>query len=211
MSNPVVDIDQKGFAFRVRALLPDGWFPDAPASGEAERAPVLNGILQGIGSIYEWAWNLLAQIYTQQRLSTASGGILEIYADDFFGGSLPRNDGESDESYRARIRTKIFPLVATRPAIEGAILTATGSSGTIIEPRNASDTKGIGELSTPSIGGGYGYGSPSLRYGSMLTPCQFFAILPTVGSGAPAQATLTEISNIKAAGVVAWVQNTEAQ
>ena len=110
-------ISQGNLASRLRVLLPAGWFPSEPPTGETEQAPILNALLQGCASVFAWVWSWFVYIYPQQRLSTATGAMLDIYAQDFFGDELPREDGESDDDYRARIKAAIVPLRFTRPAI----------------------------------------------------------------------------------------------
>lgn len=139
-------------------------------------------MLQGCGAVFQFAWSLLQYVYPQQRLATATGAMLEIYAQDFFGSELPRDTGETDDAYRARIEAALVPLRFTRPAIEAAIADSWDDSWALVEPRNANDTKGIATAASPAIGGGFGYGTnleagytaeigdPTLRYGSLLAP-----------------------------------------
>lgn len=218
MIDATPNVTQAGFANRLRALLPDGWFPSAPASGEAEQAPVLNAILQGCASVYRGFWLLLEYIYPQQRLSTATGAMLDIYAQDFFGDELPRYAGESDDSYRERIKNGIVPLRFTRPAVEAAITGVRTSGWALVEPRNANDTKGIASKASPSVGGGYAYGSritganiatpgnPCLRYGTNLAPFQGFVLLDDLSAGTPPEDVTDAINRVRAAGVVFWIQ-----
>ncbi|GCE82536.1 hypothetical protein MSKU9_0677 [Komagataeibacter diospyri] len=84
-----------------------------------------------------------------------------------------------------------------------------GTAGRVIEPRNATDCKGLGSLASPAIGGGYGYGVTTLRYGSRAVPFQLFAQLPTGDTNQPATQTLTRIADVMPAGTIAWVQDVE--
>ncbi|WP_155723310.1 hypothetical protein [Gluconobacter potus] len=205
------------FANRLRALLPDGWFPSPPASGETEQAPVLNAMLQGCGAVFQFAWSLLQYVYPQQRLATATGAMLDIYAQDFFGSELPRETGETDDAYRARIEAALVPLRFTRPAIEAAIADSWDDSWALVEPRNANDTKGMATAASPAIGGGFGYGTnleagytaeigdPTLRYGSLLVPFQGFILLKDAPTNAPPDTVCAEIEKTRAGGVVFWI------
>ncbi|GBQ58830.1 hypothetical protein [Komagataeibacter swingsii] len=205
----MADISQNGLALRIRRLLPTGWFPAAPATGEAEQAPVLNALLQGYGGMFAWIWAMLAGTDTQTRLATMTGAFLDMFAADFFGTLLTRNPGESDDALRARIREALFPSLGTRPDVVNTIADEVGAPGRVIEPRNATDCKGIASMASPAIGGGYGYGVAALRYGSRAAPFQLFAQLPTGDTNPPATQTLDRIANVMPAGSIAWVQDVE--
>jgi len=196
---------QSQFAQKLRALLPTGWFPASPEAGEADPAPILNGILRGIGSVFSSSWGLFQSVFDQQRLATATGGMLDVYAEDFFGSGLPRNQGEQDDDYRARIKSSLFPTLGTRPSIERALKSCWGSNWRIVEPRNSSDTKGYGAINTPESGGGYGYEDPELRYGTLLTPFQAFISLDQTPTFRPPQAILTSIEAVRAGGTMMWI------
>lgn len=201
------DVTQGQFARRLRALLPLGWFPQAPSDGETEQAPILNGLLQGIASVFSWSWGLFQSVYDQQRLGTASGGLLDIYGEDFFGDQLPRLTNEADDDYRARVKAALFPTLGTRPSLERALAASWSDGWRVVEPRNASDTKGYGVISAPNIGGGYGYGAADLRYGTRLTPFQGFVLISDNPASTPPADVLTAIEKIRAGGVVIWVGN----
>ncbi|WEQ51591.1 hypothetical protein LV478_13845 [Komagataeibacter oboediens] len=205
----MADVTQNGFALRIRRLLPTGWFPSAPAAGEAEQAPVLNALLQGFGSVFVWIWAMLSGTADQTRLATMSGAFLDMFAADFFGTMLTRNPGESDDAFRARIEEALFPSLGTRPDVVNVIADEVGQAGRVIEPRNAADCKGIASMASPAIGGGYGYGVAALRYGSRGAPFQLFAQLPTGDTGQPATQTLDRIADVMPAGTIAWVQDVE--
>ncbi|AHI25486.1 hypothetical protein BGC31_05170 [Komagataeibacter xylinus] len=205
----MADVTQNGFALRIRKLLPTGWFPAPPATGEAEQAPVLNALLQGYGSVFAWIWAMLAGTADQTRLATMGGAFPDMFAADFFGTLLTRNPGESDDAFRARIEEALFPSLGTRPDVVDVIADQVGSAGRVIEPRNAGDCKGLGSLASPATGGGYGYGVAALRYGSRGAPFQLFAQLPTGDTNPPATQTLDRIADVMPAGTIAWVQDVE--
>lgn len=199
------DLTQDQLAIRLRNLLPVGWFPSPPATGEPEQAPVLNGLLQGAASVLQWVWELFQQVYSQQRLETATGGMLEIYAGDFYGSNLPRETAETDDAYRARIKATLFPMLGTRSSIENALTEAWGDKWLFIEPRNASDTKGLASLASPAVGGGYGYGTSGLRYGSRLVPFQGFVFLTSTPTFLPPATVTAAVEKIRAGGVMIWM------
>ncbi|BCZ76083.1 hypothetical protein [Komagataeibacter phage phiKX1] len=205
----MADTTQNGFALRIRRLLPAGWFPSPPAAGQTEQAPVLNALLQGFGSVFAWVWELWAETTDQTRLATMTGPFLDMFAADFFGTLLTRNPGESDDAFRARIEEALFPSLGTRPDVVNTIADEVGAAGRVIEPRNATDCKGIASMASPAIGGGYGYGVTALRYGSRGAPYQLFAQLPTGDTDQPATQTLDRITAVMPAGTIAWVQDVE--
>ncbi|WP_162993466.1 hypothetical protein [Asaia bogorensis] len=198
-------MSQRQFASRLRALLPTGWFPGTSSESEVEQAPILNGMLQGIASVFSWTWGQLQDAYDQQRLATATGGMLEIYADDFFGDSLPRHPAEQDDDYRTRIKTSLFPTLGTRPSLERALTSSWNAGWRITEPRNASDTKGYGSVTNAGAGGGYGYETTELRYGTLLSPFQAFISLQQTLTFNPPQIVLSSIESVRAGGMVMWV------
>ncbi|WP_265001115.1 hypothetical protein [Komagataeibacter nataicola] len=152
---------------------------------------------------------MLASTTDQTRLATMTGAFLDMFAADFFGTTLTRATGESDDAFRTRIEEALFPSLGTRPDVMNVMADEVGAEGRVIEPRNATDCKGIGTLVSPAIGGGYGYGVAALRYGSRGAPFQLFAQLPTGDTNPPATQTLTRIAAVMPAGTIAWVQDVE--
>lgn len=198
--------DQTDFVSRLRALLPDGWFPSAAAQDEEEKAPVLVGFLTGFASVYSWIWSLLCDVNDQTRIQTSTGNTLELHASDYFGvGEFNRRAGETDDAYRQRIIASITPHRNTRDAITSAISSAIGIVPDIIEPTNATDCKGVGSITSPAIGGGFGYNA-GVHYGH-LSGGQFFMTVPS-SSPTDEQTIFDTINRVKAEGVVAWVQVT---
>lgn len=155
---------QADMARRIRAVLPTGWF--------AESAPVLDGVLAGLGSIWAFLWSLLSYVNQQKRISTATDINLDIISADFLGTSLPRKSGEGDALYRQRIKSSIFTEMGTRHAVSRALTLLTGSAPTIFEPRNATDTGGRGARGAV-VNTGLGYGVAG-GYGSYALPFQAF-------------------------------------
>lgn len=193
------------FAFRLRRLLPTGWFPAPPDDGATEAAPVLAAILLGFGSILSGAWTLLVQCQSQMRLATMSGAFLDMAAQDYFGASgLPRSVNESDLRYRRRVAQSLVAQCNTRAAVEAAVQKISGSQPIIIEPTNAADCHALGAVAAPSMGGGYGYGTSGLRYGS-LQGGQFF-VETVSGRNSDNNAIFQAVSQSAAMGVAAWVR-----
>lgn len=197
--------DTPDFVRRLRGLMPQGWFPAPPALGQPETAPVLVGILTGLASQWSYVWSLLSYVGLQSRLATTTGSNLELTAQDYFGaGAFPRLTGETDAAYITRIMAARLPNRGTRPALTAALASLTGAAPTILEPRNATDTKGWGSTAVPAGGGGYGYGvAGGMRYGSRLR--QFEAVVDVQGGTAVATSTTYSaiVSNLPVA-TIAW-------
>lgn len=203
--SPAQTGSQTDFARRLRGLLPGGWFPLPPASGGTEQAPVLVGVLNGFGAALAAVWTLLGQVQSQTRLATASGIFIDAFADDYFGvGGLPRQSGETDAAYAARIKASLIAQKNTRAAVSAAVAAVAGAPPTIIEPMNANDCHATASAASPAVGGGYGYGCAGLRTGT-LTGGQFFLIAGNPG-GAALNAIYAAVESAKAEGVIAWTQ-----
>ncbi|BCI68061.1 hypothetical protein [Acetobacter aceti] len=199
--------DQADFVTRLRQLLPDNWFPAAPAAGEQEKAPVLVGVLSGCANVLAWLWLQLADVSNQARLQTTTGTDLSMKADDYFGiDNFPRMSGETDAAYRQRIINQLRATKNTRAAIIAAVQAVTGTTPTIIEQTNADDCKGYGSTANPSAGGGYGYGA-GLHNGH-LSGGQFFITVQR-GSVTDDSIILNAINSTKAVGAIAWTRITD--
>jgi hypothetical protein len=145
-------------ARRVRALLPQGWF--------ADDAPVLAGLLTGIGAAWSYVYALIQFVISQARIRSATSSFLDLISVDYFGSVLPRFGGEDDTLYRARIGNELLRPRGTRAALSVALRQLTGRSPTIFEPALTSDTGGYGL-------GGVGYGVAG-GWGNLALPFQFF-------------------------------------
>jgi hypothetical protein len=162
--------DQQDMLGRLQALLPRGWFGDAP--------PILTALLTGFAAIFANVYAVLSYARLQLRIATATDGWLDIISADFFGTTLPRKTGESDTAFRNRITVNLFRERATRKAVVQVLTTLTGRAPLIVEPRRPLDTGGYGIPTT-----GYGING---AYGSLLHQYQAFvtAYRPS-GTGIP--------------------------
>ena len=160
--------DQSDSFWRLRAMLPGGWFPAtaANADGSPIIATAIEALLWGAASLVAFSYSLLMYVKSQVRVRSAEKGMLDVIAGDFFGNDLPRGVGETDESYRIRIRLALFRRRATRPALISLLTSLTGIPPTVVEPMSPADCGGYG-ISR------FGYGGPG-AYGSMLQPYQAF-------------------------------------
>lgn len=198
---------QADFIARQRAILPEDWFPPPPALGEKESAPTLVSILGGSSAQFSNIWKLLTYAALQTRITTATGPFLDMVANDFFGaGGFPRGVLESDDSYRSRIKAALFPRKGTRKAISDAVSALTDTVPVIVEPRRPADTGGFGGVGHATAGGGFGWGTPGLRYGSRLTPFQSFVFVDNTQVNLPSAQIYSAINSVMPVAYVAWAQ-----
>jgi hypothetical protein len=175
MRLPHTSGDLADFVRRLRLVLPAAWFPVPDAAVEGGTAPVLDGLLSGIGHAWTYCYGLVTFAAAQARLATATGGFLDLAAADFFGSGLVRLASESDDTYRTRVRTNMLLARGTRTSISAAMARLIGEPPLIIEPRSAVDCGAISSavaIQTTSF-----YGQPGLRYGSTAMPFQFQAFV----------------------------------
>jgi hypothetical protein len=172
--------DADDMASRLLAILPAGWFGDT--------APTLQALLAGLGTAFAAFWSLLQTVIAQARIATASGIFLDMISTDYFGCSLLRFAGESDNAFRGRITEALLRPRATRAALALALLQLTGRPPAIFEPARTSDTGGYGA-------GGVGYGAGG-GWGNLALPFQFFltAYRPSGGG-------IAELAGYSAAGI----------
>ncbi len=189
--------DQGDILRRLRRVLPTGWFPDI--------APTLDAILSAPAQAFSWIHDLLTFAGQQTRLATASGAFLDLLALDFLGVRIERQDVETDDRFRVRIRLEILRAKGTRAALAQALRDATGYDPDVFEPANATD-----------IGGGYsgptlGYGVAG-AYGSLELPFQTFvtAYRPPQSEGVSDADIYSAAAAVLPAATVAWVQILDA-
>ncbi|OYV37187.1 MAG: hypothetical protein B7Z81_06345 [Acidocella sp. 20-61-6] len=162
--------DQNDIAGRLKALLPQGWFPD--------NAPTLNAVLQGLGNGLAFGYALVQFALTQVVMVTATDIWLDLHAFDYLGTSLLRRLQESDASFLARAQAGLFPQANTRQAIISRLEALTGTDPVVFEPQYPQDTGAYGY-------GGLGYGVEG-GYGSLALPYQaFVTVYRPLGQGVP--------------------------
>jgi hypothetical protein len=152
--------DQDDMQARLRSALPNGWF--------ADEAPILTGLLSGLGNAWAWLHSLLAYVRLQTRVATATDGWLDMIARDYGGPALARQTGETDAAFSARINRNLQALRGTRAALIAAITNLTGRTPVVFEPAYPPDTGGLG-----TIGLGWntlgGWGNLHLPYQCFVT------------------------------------------
>lgn len=150
--------DQTDFQSRLIALIPDDWLGDV--------RNVWQAMFAGVASVKAWLYGLIAYAKAQTRIATATDGFLDLIAADFFGTSIQRAPGQSDNSFRKVILANLFRERATRRAVSLIVTQITGYEPIIYEPLRVADN---GAYGVPF----WGYGVAG-AYGSMLEPFQAF-------------------------------------
>ncbi len=163
--------DQADMAARLRALLPARWFADA--------APVLDGVLAGLGQAASFAYELVGYARQQSRIATAAGTWLDLVSSDLFGGRLSRGLGESDAALRGRIGRETFRARATRAGLVQQITDVTGRAPGVFEPRRPADTGSWGRALAYAGPGAAGVGG----WGSLAYLFQCFVVAHRPRSG----------------------------
>jgi hypothetical protein len=148
---------------RIRSTLPP-WFPDAADS------PILTSVITGIADAFSFIYDYLGFAALQTRISTASGGWLDMIGWDFFGARFTRRQGESDASWQPRVQQEILRPRQTRAAISQLLSDLTGRAPRIVELWNAQDCGGYGVAQMGGYGSGPGcYGSLSFNDQVLVT------------------------------------------
>lgn len=180
--------DQTDILERLKATLPK-WFDEQSANLEI--------LLSGPSSTLSLYYTLHLWLKSQTRLNSMSGVFLDIASYDMFGTDLPRESGEEDATYLARIKAYIVRPAATKDAISEALETLTGYAPVMYEPRRAPDCGGYG------IVGGYGVAG---AYGSLDYPCQGFVTVFRDPDTITDQQVYDVINKMKAEGVLIWTR-----
>jgi len=155
---------------RQKATLPRGWFPD--------QSPTLDAVLSSFAYVASQAYSLLTYVKLQSRIKSASDGLLDLIAFDFFGLRFRRRKGQADDQFRTAILAEVFRDRVTRSGIKKAVEDLTGNEARIFEPFNATDCGGLdtGYLGFDTLG----------RFGAVDLPRQIFiATLNPQGAGIP--------------------------
>ncbi len=180
--------DQDDMGSRLRLALPNRWFADA--------APVLDGLLAGLGSAWAGLFALLGLVRVQSRLLTATAGFLDLSAQDLFGGRLPRRNGELDKDFRARIGRALHRRRATRAALLAAAAEEGAGTMRVFEPAQPRDT---GVYGGPRLGWGAAGG-----WGSLAMPLECLIVLQR--SATPDAVVAAALTEALPAGGVAWIR-----
>jgi len=187
--------DQSDILSRLQSYLPRGWF------GDWSEAPYITAVLTGIASVFVVTYNLIQYALAQARLGTSSGVWVDLWAQDFFGSSLPRNPSESDASYIARIQSMIFMPAGSRPAMTETLTVLTGRVPVIFEPNRPLDTGSCG--GTPGINSFCGVA----RMGSLVPYMALITAyrpLVTGGSAGAAYANAPSRSALNTSGTLSY-------
>lgn len=156
--------DVQDMQSRLRAALPQHWF--------ADNAPVLQGLQTGVAWAMNSAYGNITYTALQTRIKTATGIFLDIIANDFFDGTLPRLMNEGDDAFRARILANLFVKGPTRGNMSRVLTLLTGKTPAIFEPSNTTDSGGWDGYFYWDIDGGWGDPLPYQSFITVYRPSQ---------------------------------------
>lgn len=134
--------DQADILRRIHQILPP-WFP-------AGASPNLDAVLGSATYAGSFVYGLIQFTRAQARLSTASGGWVDMTGYDYFQRSFVRPTGWTDAQYVAAIKQRLLNPNGTRPGMVSGVTALTGRAPTICEPWNPGDTMC---WDTPQTGG----------------------------------------------------------
>jgi hypothetical protein len=163
--------DTNDMISRLWRVLPNRWFNQA--------APLLSGVLTGLGTGWAAIYTLITVVLAQARIASSTGAFLDSAAFDFFGDTLPRWPDETDAAYLIRIEQEMLRPRGTRAAVILALTELTGTAPIVFEPALTSDTGGY-------TLGGVGYGVAG-GYGNLMLPYQAFVTATRPVGGGIAQ------------------------
>jgi hypothetical protein len=215
--------DQGNMVGRLYRWLPTRWFPGGPGT-------LIHAVVSGFATALAAVYALAAYATLQIRIATATDGWLDLIATDYFGPHLPRQPGEADPPYSARIRREIMRERVTREAIDRVIFDTTGNHPTIVELNRTSD---IGCWRQGFAWHTGSYGSKGLPFQVFVTtprqnPIAFPAMLgwrvPVGGYRQPVAvyalpaifppppppdaSIIAAVERVRAAGITVWLQLT---
>ena len=144
---------------RLKSTLPARWCADA--------TPVLDGLLSGLAAAWATIYAQLQQARLQARVSTATGGFLDLIATDFFGTRLRRRPGQGDAAYRDAIGRELRRERATRAGLAAVLTDLVGQPPVIFELTRPADTGAWGLCC--GYGAAGGWGSLSLPFQCLVT------------------------------------------
>lgn len=155
--------DVENIAGRIRRLLPR-WFGPTEVP-----TPVLTALLAGIATAFSGVFALIEFARQQARIATATGGWLDLIAQDFFGRGFPRFRNEPEAAYRTRLRQELFRQRNTRAALDSIVFDLTGQHPRIFEGFFPADTGGWGSPQSFAWGGPGRWGSQTAIYEVIIT------------------------------------------
>lgn len=150
--------DADGYVTRQTRNWPRGWFGDAAKASGGGAYPIAAGAAAELLDLSEQNQGTILNARGQSSV----GADVDLWVQDYFGDSLPRNAGESDAAYIARAQT----LLAIKQGTPEGVQTVADFYGDAFldEPWRAAETGAYdvnGTLAYDGIGG-YGSQEPEL-------------------------------------------------
>lgn len=206
--------DIKNIIRRLSSLIPSSWFSKASSTGHWwDGGTDIGALLQGFGTVANWAYNQAVLAKAQMRLLTSSGMFIDLWSYDRLGAYIQRKPGETDALWSMRVQKEVCRIRVSRSGMSQAILDLTGTAPIIIEPWNTGDcgawSTGVGSsaLPTPSswvtgvnssgnaVQGQYGWGTQAwTAVVLMIVKLPGLQGIPSIGgwsTGVGSSATMT--------------------
>lgn len=158
--------------------LPHGWFDP--------EGKIINALAAAMADPSAQNFALIRFVSQQTRLQTSTEIWLDILADDWFGkNTFKRRKDETDDSYRARIKSELLRARATREAMEDALRDLTGYDAKIFEPNRIKDTGCYGDGQADKTNSwGFYFNTGEGGWGAKNRPFEFFVTATRpLGSG----------------------------
>ena len=189
---------------------------------------VAAALMAGAAAVLTLVYGMWTYVVAQMRLTTCTGGFLDLFAQDYFGANLLRRPGQSDAAFRTRIQALLFTEKGTRRGMVKALTILTGRAPSIWEPTTPGDNGGY---STGCMGYGVAGAYASITLGAQClitayrptgtttgnlagyrtTPAGYsrpstgYGSLASNSSGITDQDILDTINAVRPAGVACWV------
>lgn len=170
MSTTIPNLQQIDLTRRLVNLFPRPWSDDA----SKQPGGILFAIMDSVFGAQNY--NILQAIqfiWASTRITTAYGSALDVISVDYFGTGLPRQPGESDTSFKARIFQALLQPRVTRANIQNAIYLQVGVEPTMTELWNPADASAYDEVSFFDIDNpphnSCKWGDDSLQYQGLIS------------------------------------------
>lgn len=161
--------DTTDIAARIAATLPP-WVPTS--------LPIINAVLTGIAKGFAHVYRLLQFMRTQARISTATGGFLDLISADYFGTNMLRRKGEPDPVFQARLKKELLRPRVTLAALKQMLIDLTGRVPSIIVP-GAPGNIGAWDIGT------FAFDTAGCWITAAVGPQIFITAFRPIGNGVP--------------------------
>lgn len=156
---------------------------------------LLIGLAYGLNVCYEELEYVPPQIYLQ----TATGGNLDLLAEDYFGQSLQRSTNQADNSFRRQVEASFFTIGPTLSDMLATLSKLYGSGYRVLQ--------GIPQQQAWNVSN-WGWNSPTAVWGSRSQSAQVLIQAPPAASSGQQSTNNAAIALAKPVGVRVWMTTT---